>query len=86
MKCPFCRIPAPTSDEIMKRFKKRVELDDAHAMYAMGVFYFEGSHGLTQDYTKTLEYNHRAGELGSSEGYTNAAVAYYNGEVRGRKG
>jgi len=87
VKCPFCRIPTPTSgNEMIKRLKKREELDDAIAMYQMGVFFSEGSHGLTQDYTKALECSLRAGELGSSEGYTNAAVAYYDGEGVERDG
>ena len=80
-KCPYCRIPAATSrDEMLRRYKKRMELDDANTIYNLGLFHTHGRQGFTQDYTKALEYYHRAGELGSSEAVTNAAVAYYNGE------
>ena len=79
-KCPFCRIPMPVKMEgIIERYRKRMGLDDGDAIYNLGYFYAEGRHGLTQDYTKALEYYHRAGELGSSEAVTNIAVAYYYG-------
>ena len=45
--CPFCRTPAPTSDEeIIERLDKRVELDDAEAIYIMGCHYNNGQYGL----------------------------------------
>ena len=37
-KCPFCRTPAPTSEEeAIERLKKRMEVGDAHAFLMMGV-------------------------------------------------
>jgi len=79
-KCPFCRIPMPKKvDEAIARYRKRMELGDANAIYNLAYFYQEGSHGFTQDYTKAFEYYYRAGKLGSSEAVTNIAVAYYYG-------
>ena len=44
--CPFCRTPAPDSEEMIERFKKRVELGDAHAMCNLGCAYDHGIHGI----------------------------------------
>jgi len=79
-KCPFCRTPAPDSDEeIVKRTMKRVEMNDPIAIYNIGVHYRDGRHGFPQDYTKALELFRRAGELGDTEAYTNVGYAYNNG-------
>ena len=56
--CPFCRTPMPTQEEMIERYKKRIEVDDADAIYGLGCWYFEGLHGLPQDYTKALELYH----------------------------
>ena len=79
--CPFCRHPAPTSDnEHIKMLKKRVKkASDADAIYSLGCCYFEGSIGLPQIYEKGLELWHRAGELGQSEAYNNIGSVYYHG-------
>jgi len=62
--CPFCRTPPPMTDEDMvKRYKMRMELNDANAIYSLGGFYVQGSHGLPQSITKALELWHRAGSL-----------------------
>ena len=79
--CPFCRAPAPTSDdENNRRVKKRIELGDAQAMYELGCDYSQGLHGLTQNMEKALELWHRAGELGKAAGYHNIGCEYINGE------
>ena len=79
-KCPFCRTPAPTSEEeYIARLKKRVEAGDAHAMFSFGCDYYEGSRGLPRDETKALELWHKAGELGYAGAYFNIGNAYYNG-------
>ena len=73
--CPFCRSRPPTSDEEMiKRYKKRMVLDDAAAIYNMGNYYSEGQCGLSQNKDKAFELWHRAGELGS----IGSALAYQN--------
>ena len=43
-KCPFCRVPTPTSDEeIVERTKKRVRKDDAIAIHNLGWYYHMGN-------------------------------------------
>jgi len=79
-KCPFCRAPHVIGDEFLERLMKRVELDDANAIYTLGYYYREGMYGLPQDYAKALELYHRTGELGCSEAYSNIGYAYQNGE------
>ena len=79
-KCPFCRVPLPTSDEEMiERYKKRIKMDDAVAMYCLGCCYNEGKRGLPQNYAKALEIWHRAAELGGVRAYYNIGCAYYLG-------
>ena len=82
-KCPFCRTPAPTSDEeANEREKVRVETD-ASAMYNQGMYYQNGIkeiHGLPPDHAKALELFHRAGELGYAKAYNNLGYAYEHGE------
>ena len=79
--CPFCRTPPASSDEEMfKRYKERIELNDAHAMRIIGYDYSEGLLGLSQNYAKALELWHRAGELGDADAYNNIASAYMLGE------
>ena len=79
--CPFCRIPAPTSEEEMfERERKRVEIGDATALLDMGLHYNDGTYGLQQDYTKALELWHRAGELGNATAYHNIACSYKDGD------
>ena len=81
IKCPFCRIPTPTSEnELVKRYEKRVELGDSNAMFDMGGFYEEGNRGFTQDYTKALELWHRAGELGNAQALQSIGYCYFHGE------
>ena len=76
-KCPFCRTPRPTSDkEILKRIEKRVELDDPIAIFGLGIRHRDGRYGFTQDYTKALEFWHRAAELGYAGAYNNIGYLY----------
>jgi len=81
--CPFCRTPPPSSDsdeEMITRYNKRIELNDADAIHTMGCFYSEGKCGLPQDYAKALEFWHRAAELENAPSYYNIGAAYINGE------
>ena len=67
-KCPYCRTPTPYSErEANERSKKRVEAGDVVAIHNLGVYYHHGRYGLAQDYSKALEFFHRAGELGMLE-------------------
>ena len=79
-KCPFCRVPDPTSEEeFIERVKKRVEMDDANGIYSLGCYYYNGERGFPQDHSKALKLFHRAGGLGSAESYYNVGCAYYFG-------
>ena len=35
--CPFCRVPAPTSEEVVKRVKTRMDVGDAEAIYDLAI-------------------------------------------------
>ena len=79
--CPFCRTPAPTSDEkYVKRYKHRSELNDADAILNLGGYYALGEYGLSQNMAKALELWHRAGELDSAQSYYNIGIAYDTGD------
>ena len=79
-KCPFCRSPTQDSDEeYNERLQKRVELDDAHAIFSLGCYYREGDDGFPQDDVKAFELFIRAGELGSSKAHCDVGYAYSNG-------
>ena len=78
--CPFCRTPNPsTVEEIIKRFEKRIDLNDADAMFDLGTFYSNGDKGLPQNMAKALELWHRAAEFGCALAYANIAYCYRNG-------
>ena len=77
--CPFCRVPAPTSEELVKRVKTRMDVGDAEAMYELGCCYSKGKHGLPQDDTKAIDLWHQAGELGCATAYYNIAFVYLYG-------
>jgi len=80
-KCAFCRTPWPSSDEdIVERLMKRIEVNDAIAIFTLGCYYRDGTDGFPQDYRKALELYHRASELGSVKAYCNIGNAYFNGE------
>jgi len=76
-KCPFCRVPVPSSEaEGIKRMKKRVETGDSRAMFNLAFYYYHGLFGLPQDYRKALELWHQACELGFVYAYNYIGVAY----------
>ena len=79
-KCPFCRIPTPSSqEEGIERIKIRVELDDPIAIYNLGCDYVHGTNGYPQNHTKALKLFRRAAELEHSSSYNSIAYAHDNG-------
>jgi len=79
-KCPFCRIPTPSSqEEGIERIKIRVELDDPIAIYNLGCDYVHGTNGYPQNHTKALKLFRRAAELEHASSYNSIAYAYDNG-------
>jgi len=78
--CSFCRTPPPISDEEwVERLNRRIDLNDANAIYSYGCFYAGGDFGLPQDDEKALELWRQAGELGHANSYYNIGNAYLNG-------
>ena len=80
-KCPFCRTPdSKSKEEIIKRMMKRVEANDAIAIYNLGCYYQYAAHGFPQDYKKALELFHKAGEFGYADAYLGIGNAYDYGQ------
>ena len=80
--CAFCRIPHPRSHkDMVKRIKKRIQVDDALAFLDLGLQYRDGGMGLPQDMNKAMELWSKAAELGSSGAHVCLATAYYKGEA-----
>ena len=78
--CPFCRTPAPTSEEeANERENKRIAVGDAQAIHNRACRYAEGMRGFPQDRGKALEFWHRAGELGYASSYFNIGLCYIHG-------
>ena len=78
--CPFCRTPAPkTNEEEMEREKKRAEGGDAVAIHNLACYYDEGMYDFPRDRDKALELWHRAGELGCFGSYYNIGNIYFYG-------
>lgn len=75
--CPFCRTLAPfTGEEMVQRYMKRMEVNDAIAIRNIGSFYAHGRCGLPQNMAKALELWQRAGELGDMAAYYDIGCAY----------
>ena len=79
--CPFCRKPAPTSDEQLARIQARCLQNDPTAFQQMGKRYREGKYGTPKDDLKSLDYYIRAVELGSPEACTRIGKGYREGNA-----
>jgi len=63
-KCPFCRNPVPTKEEIEENIMKRLEANDPVAMREQGV------HACKKgDYSSAVEYYTKAAESGDIEAH-----------------
>ena len=81
--CPFCRKPLPNSEELLQRYKKRMEAGDAEAFLTLGSHYEDGSSGrlgLQQNREKAVELWSQAAKLGSVEAQFRIANSHYNGQ------
>ena len=74
-KCPFCRTPDPT-DEDIERLKKRMEIGDTYAFFRMGCYHSNGLYGVPQNSAKAMKFWRKAGKFG----YTDIGLAYDTGE------
>ena len=79
--CAFCKADHvnKTDGERVEEFIKRVEVNDAGAIYALGSYYYHGQLGLNQDRGKALELYTRAAALGSSQAHFNLGNVFYEG-------
>jgi hypothetical protein len=81
-KCLFCRTEGPSSDEEnIERMKKRVEANDAQAMFHLGSYYDFGRKGLRQDHAKALELYHKSAKLGHPFAQYNLSTYYHEGGI-----
>jgi len=78
--CPLCRVPAPKSDEeLMKRCKKRMQLNDANAFHAMGQQHYLGDWGLPRNAKKAIQLWTKGAELGSCNAHSSLGDQYLIG-------
>ena len=90
--CPFCRTPAPTSnEEIVRRLEKRARRDDKIAIHSLAHFYRHARYGLAKDLRKSCDLLHRAADLENADAIVNLGFMHAFGahgvsadETRGR--
>ena len=70
-KCPFCNSNrgGKTDEESVEEVMKRVEANDAGAIWTLAGVYYNGFNGLQQDRTKAIELYTKAAELGCSKAH-----------------
>ena len=80
-KCPFCKADHvdKTDEERIKELIKRVEVNDAGAMYVLGNFYYHGGRGLMQDKERAMKLYTRAADLGYSKAHCELGNIYNQG-------
>jgi TPR repeat protein len=80
-KCPFCNsmIGGITNDESVEDLKKRVDVNNAGAIFMLGNLYEEGVRGVQQDYAKAMELYTRAADLGYSKAHHHLGNFYDEG-------
>ena len=61
---------------MIKRYEKRVEMNDVNAIFNLGDIFLRGERGLPHNHAKALELFHRAAELGYAGAYTKLGNAY----------
>jgi tetratricopeptide (TPR) repeat protein len=74
-KCPFCRKPSPTEEEIEENIVKRIEANDPVAICGQGVEYNKKG-----DYSSSFEYFTKAAKLGDIEAQYQLAGCYWLGQ------
>ena len=79
--CPFCKTDriGKTDKERVKQMMKRVEANDAGAIYALGSNYFHGKLGLHQDRDKAMELWKQAAKMGFSKAHFALGTEFYDG-------
>jgi TPR repeat protein len=79
--CAFCKANKRGKTELdrVEELKKRVEANDAVAMYMLAGHYYQGSGGLRQDLAKGVELWTEAAKLGSSQAHHFLGYFYKDG-------
>jgi TPR repeat protein len=83
-KCPFCNAERniyATDEDKVAQIRKRVEANDAGAMYVLGTYYDQGLVGLLQDREKAIALWTQAAEHGSSRAHFSLGRIYHEGEI-----
>jgi tetratricopeptide (TPR) repeat protein len=80
-KCPFCNSDQSTNTdgEKIEQLMKRVEANDAGAIYVLGNYYYHGNFGLPQDLERAIALWNQAAKLGSSKAHYNLGNVYDDG-------
>jgi TPR repeat protein len=81
--CPFCKTERigktfVEREERVEELRKRVEANDAVAMYVLGTYYDVGRGGLLRDRTKANKLFAKAAELGSSNAHFSLGGYYFD--------
>ena len=87
-KCPFCNSDrgSKTDEERVGEVMKRVEANDARAIYMLANSYQHGFNGSQQDHAKAMELYARSAELGHDEAHCQRGkLFYYKGDLKKAK-
>jgi DNA-directed RNA polymerase subunit RPC12/RpoP len=79
--CPFCNSKrfGKTDKEKVEELMKRVEANDAGAIYILGSYYAHGQLGLQQEMAKGVDLWTQASKLGSSHSHFHLGCTYGEG-------
>ena len=79
--CLLCREPLPrTNQEMKKKLIKRVEINDAEAIFNLAAHYRFGNKGFPKNIKKALKLFNQAAELGSCWAHHALSNIYHEGE------
>ena len=80
-KCPFCNSDrsSKTEEECVEEMMRRMEANDAGAIFQLGNSYENGLNGVQQDRTRAKELYTRAVELGCSKAHGSLSDIYHKG-------
>ena len=86
-KCPYCKAERinKTDEERIEELMKRVDVNDANAIYLLGSYYSHGHLGLQQDQEKALELWTQAAKLGSSQAHFHLGNVYKGVDLKKEK-
>ena len=80
-KCPFCKADRMTNNDErrVEDLRKRIEVNDAGAIFALGNYIYNGKYGLMQDRDKAKELYTQAAALGFSQAHYSLGFIYDKG-------